>query len=330
MPSSLANKKELSEAAQGPPWVRSIGSVETLGIGKGVRALYGRWFEHLQERRRQQQDAAAVAAFRAAPPRLAPVQQRVVDALTARGVAYADVRELVGPVWWERLQTAVTPWLESQRVRDAEHTYRTSTEKKWKDYLVRMFGRDAPIALDSPWIQFALQPAVIDTVNTYLGLLSKLLYVDVWDTVPLVHDGPDMGSQRWHRDPEDAKLVKTFLYFSDVDAGSGAMQYVPNSRRGEQYGRLWPQQFPKGSVPPPEEFDRLIPADARELCAKPSGTLMFVDTSGFHRGGRALDRRRVLATWTYTRQSSVWPRAFELTGAGNASLSEAGRFALLS
>ena len=65
------------------------------------------------------------------------------------------------------------------------------------------------------------------------------------------------------------------------------MQYVPKSRRGERFGSLWPQEFPKGSVPPPEEFEREIPPSAWHTCAYPAGTLVFVDTSGFHRGGRA-------------------------------------------
>jgi hypothetical protein len=330
MRSSLPNKKELSEAAKGPSWVRSVGDVEALGIGRGVRALYGRWFNFQQELRRRQHDAPAVKAWRDTAAPLAPIQQRVLDDLRANGFAAVDVRTLVGDDHWLALRGLVEPWLATDEVKKAEHAYQTSQERKWKDYLVRMFGRDSRIPIDSPIIALATAPAILDVVNTYVGMLSKILYVDVWNTVPLVHEGPNMGSQRWHRDPEDAKLVKVFLYFNDVDAESGAMQYVPNSRRGERFGSLWPQEFPKGSVPPPEEFEREIPPSAWHTCAYPAGTLVFVDTSGFHRGGRATAARRVLATWTFTRQSSVWPRAFELEGKPPTDASPAYRFALLS
>ena len=301
--------------SRGPAWVRSIAGVEALGIGRGASALYGRWFDFQQQRRRQQEDAPAVKAFRLQRPALSGPQQRVVDALVDSGIAHVDLAALGSAEWRHRLGVEVEEWIGSPEIAAAEHAYRTSAEKRWKDYLVRKFGRGAVIPFDSPWLQFAIQPVILDVVNTYLGMLSKILYIDVWDTVPLVHDGPDTGSQRWHRDPEDSKLVKVFLYFSDVDAAAGAMEYVPHSRRGDRYGNLWPQQFPKGSVPPPEEFERAIPRDAWTMCAHPAGTLVFVDPSGFHRGGRALTSRRVLATWTYTRQSSVWPRAFELVGA---------------
>jgi hypothetical protein len=328
MSSSLPNKKALAEAAQGPSWVRSMSQVQALGVGRAVRTMYGRWFDFQLERHRRQQDAPATAAFRSGRPSLTAAQDHVVRDLMERGVAHASLTSLVEPSWWETLRTQADSWLQSPEVQAAERAYQTAQARRWKDYLVRMFGRGAPIAFDAPWIQFAIQPAVLDVVNTYLGMFSKVLYVDVWDTVPLRHDGPDMGSQRWHRDPEDAKLVKVFLYFSDVDSESGAMEYVPYSRRGERYGNLWPQEFPKGSVPPLDEFDRLVPQAAREICAYPAGTLLFVDTSGFHRGGRAVAARRVTATWTFTRQSSVWPAAFELIGAP-PELPPAHRFALL-
>jgi hypothetical protein len=286
--------------------------------------------ESVEERARRERslNAPAREAFEAARPALSPAQRRVLAGLVDDGIAHAPMTDLVGEDWWDRLRAGVEPWIASDEVRTAEEAYRASDTRRWKDYLVRMFGRGATLPFDSPWIQFALQPAILDLINTYLGMLSKILYVDVWDTVPLVHAGADTGSQRWHRDPEDAKLVKVFLYFSDVDAAAGAMQYVPRSRSGEQYGQLWPQRFPSGSVPPPDEFDRLVPPWARVTCAHAAGTLLFVDTSGFHRGGRAPERRRVLSTWTYTSQSSVWPRAFQVTNVPG-SLSPPVRFALL-
>jgi len=316
--------------AEGPQWVRSIGEVEALGIGRGVRALYGRWFDFQQERRRRREDAPAREAFRAAPPSLTEVQQQLVEDLVGRGIAHTSLTSLMGDAWWDRLRADVGRWIASDEVQAAERAYQMTETRKWKDYLVRMYGRGAEIGIDSPWIQFVMQPALLDVVNTYLGMLSKVLYVDVWDTVPLVHDGPDTGSQRWHRDPEDAKLVKVFLYFTDVDAATGAMQYVPNSRNGERYGSLWPQQFPRGSVPPLEDFERAIPAADWHTCAYPAGTLLFVDTSGFHRGGRATADRRVLATWTFTRPSSVFPRSFTVNPTpGGGPRSEAARFAVL-
>ena len=69
---------------------------------------------------------------------------------------------------------------------------------------------------------------------------------------------------------------------------------------------------------------------ARHACVYPAGTLLFVDTTGFHRGGQATNARRVLATCTYVPQACVWPRAFRLDGPRPEALSDAARFALLT
>ena len=161
-------------------------------------------------------------------------------------------------------------------------------------------------------------------------MMSKMLYIDAWNTIALEHDGPPIGSQRWHRDPEDIKLVKVFLYFSDVDLTAGPTYYIPNSRKGEKYGHLWPQKIPRGSVPPLEALEELIPCSDWEVCTYPAGTFVFVDTVGFHKGGRATHRNRVFATWTFVSQGSLWPRVFKIDPPPDPQeLSPAARFALI-
>ena len=60
-----------------------------------------------------------------------------------------------------------------------------------------------------------------------------------------------------------------------------------------------------------------------------SGTLLFVDTCGFHRGGRATSARRVLATSIHTTPASPWPRRFRASGdMENAARTAAQRWAV--
>jgi hypothetical protein len=269
------------------------------------------------------------------------VQQQVVRDLESHGIAHVDVRALVGgDQWWDALSRAAEEWLASDETKLSERKYLkqraremagTSTPRSGKRYLIRMYGRDAPMAWDSPWLRFGIEPAVLDVANAYLALLSKIIYVDVWNTVPVTNLGPNVASQRWHRDPEDRRLLKMFLYLRDAPPGAGPLQYVPHSRPGEKWGDLWPQQFPAGSVPPPGEVEATIPEADREVCAYPAGTIVFVDTVGLHRGGRAQEERRVVATWTYTSHASLWSRAFTLDRTGvPGDLTDAARFALLS
>ncbi len=136
-----------------------------------------------------------------------------------------------------------------------------------------------------------------------------------------------MRSQQWHRDPEDLHVVKVFLYFSDVDEEAGPFEYVPGSTEGGRYGDVFPWGKSESWYPSVEEFDREVPESDRLLVTAPAGTIVVCDTSGFHRGGYARSKPRILSTHTYVSPGSTWGRRFEVEWA-NGDLSEAARFAL--
>jgi hypothetical protein len=298
------------------------------------KSLKQRLLEESPEERRARVDALndeARERWRAASIQLSPIERRVTEELAHAGFAHVDVRELcAGDGTWALVQQASEEWLASDDVQARERAYIAAERHKGKDYLIRRYGRDAAVEWDAPWLRWAVHPSILNVTNAYLGMFSKVIYLDVWDTVPPRQQGPSIGSQRWHRDPEDVRLVKTFLYLRDVSAAAGPFEYVPFSRAGETFGGLWPQEFPAGSVAPADEFDRAVPEAARHVCVYPAGTLLFVDTTGFHRGGQAVDARRVLATCTYVPPACVWPRAFRLEGAQPDTVSQATRFALLT
>lgn len=324
------NKEDFKAAAEGPPLVRSLADVRMLGIGSLVRKSYDRWYRFQIDREWTRANEDARRQFRAATPTPGASGERVLRDLRDRGWAWARATDFIGEARWQAAQKAVDAWVASEDVQELERAYIEGRAKHQKPYLVRMFGRDAVFRWPSVWLDIALQPEILNTINSYLGLCSKLRYLDVWDTVPKRHEGPDQASQQWHRDPEDRRLVKTFLYFTDVDAGAGAMQYVPHSRRGEKYGNLWPQKFPAGATLKSDELESRIPQADWVTCSFPAGTLLFVDTVGFHRGGRATTHRRVLATWTYSSPASPWPRAFTLDEDSlPPDLDSTARFALI-
>ena len=147
------------------------------------------------------------------------------------------------------------------------------------------------LPLDNPWFKLAASPRMLDVVNSYLEMWSKLLYVDQWYTIPVMTDeDARFSSQRWHRDYNDQHLIKVFIYMNDVDEGAGPFEYVPGSARGGPYADAWPWvPFGGDLYPPPEEFDQKIPAEAVRTLTGPAGSVIFCNTSGFHRGGFATE-----------------------------------------
>jgi hypothetical protein len=224
------------------------------------------------------------------------------------GYATIPFAELAGEERWQELSLAGDAFVaetEEGLRREAAGEDAGLRRSGGKDFVVRKYGWGADVTAGDPWLRAAIDPAFLDLANAYLGLWSKLEYVDLWYTPPT--DADDRrASQRWHRDYNDRLLLKAFLYLVDVDEEAGPFEYVPESFPGGPLGDLWPwAPGGKEAYPPGEEFDRRL-ADARiETFTGPRGTLVLCNTAGFHRGGFARSKPRALATWTYASPAAL-------------------------
>jgi hypothetical protein len=266
-------------------------------------------------------------------PQLTGTQQQVLDALRNDGIAVVAFDGLFGDArLWHELKAEMD---EFAAAAAAEAAQGLSGGKK--DFLIRRFPRGkaklplepAVLPSDGPWLRYAAGDPLLDVVNSYRGVKTKLVDFDQWYTIPVGAERERHASQQWHRDPEDQHVVKVFLYFSDVDEDTGPFEYVRQSAEGSKYGHLWAWGETE-RYPPTEELERVIPESDRMLATGPAGTLVICDTSGFHRGGYARSKPRVLATHTYV-DRKVTPenrrRKFEVDWRAD-SLSEQARFAL--
>lgn len=186
-------------------------------------------------------------------------------------------------------------------------------------YIITKYPQDRKplITADNPLLNLGLNPLILDVVNSYLGMWSKLIYFDMWHTLPLNTDTRFL-SQRWHRDPEDRRKIRLFLYFSEVDRGAGAMEFLAGSH------------FLGIPYPPDGEVERQIPASQRVILQGPPGTLFFCDTAGFHRGGTAKTRPRILATSAFVTPASLHRTRYEIdVTVRDAPWSASAKFAVM-
>jgi phytanoyl-CoA dioxygenase PhyH len=187
------------------------------------------------------------------------------------------------------------------------------------------------LTLDSPWLRLAASRRMLDIVNGYLGLWSKLSHADQWYSPPLGSEADRVGSMRWHRDYNDQHLVKVFVYLCDVDEATGPLEYVPGSARGGRWANEWAWQPLSELYPSQAEFERRIPASAVRTLTGSEGSMIFCNTSGFHRGGYVTEKTRELWVFHYVSPAalrSLVERNFELNEADTARLAEVERFAV--
>ena len=267
-------------------------------------------------------------------PQLDATQQRIVDALRTEGFCVLPFAELFpDPAVWQRLDedgqrfvAETEAGLAAEAAGGESDLRRTS-----KEFVVRKNAYGVSLGLDDPWLDLAVGPRMLDLANSYLGLWSKLEYVDLWYTKPADAEAERQSSQRWHRDYNDAHLLKAFVYLSDVDEEAGPFEYVPRSAPGGELGDLWPWRPLGDNYPPQDELAKRIEGRSVETFTGARGTMIFCNTSGFHRGGFATGKPRVLATFTYASPAalkSLSDRNFTLAETNGAPLSPAARFAL--
>ena len=276
---------------------------------RGVRATYVLHERVLANR-------ASRRRFAGARPVLDETQRRIVDELQADGYSLLDYASLFGDEAWAELEAQA-----SRFVADTEAGLAGDREglrvRAGKEFVVRLWSWGVDLDLGDPWFRTCASRRLLDVANAYLDLWSKLEYVDLWYSVPQPAEAGRVSSQRWHRDFNDRKLVKVFLYLVDVDEETGPFQYVAGSAPGGRYADAWPWRPLGENYPPEDELERRIPAEAVRTFTGPKGALLFCNTAGFHRGGFATSRPRVLATATYSSPASLaalTERSYRFTG----------------
>ena len=189
---------------------------------RGVRATYTLHDRVLSNRSSRRH-------FEGSSPELDDVQKRIVSELEADGYCVVPFSELIPePAAWDAIERQASAF-----VSDTEAALAGDREalrgRDGKEFVVRLFSYGVDLHLDDPWFATCASHRLLDIANTYLGLWSKLEYVDLWYSVPQPEEADRVSSQRWHRDFNDSHLLKVFLYLVDVDEGTGPFQYVSGS-----------------------------------------------------------------------------------------------------
>lgn len=255
-----------------------------LGAYFSVRTSYPVWYHILNRGARK--------VFLKNTPNLTGLQENLLATLRRDGIVVTDLQTLFPNTnTLSELQTYTTA---------LEKNVTTSTKK---NFLHKYWGITEEINLANPFLKVILSETLINIVNSYMNMYTKLRYYDLSLTTPVGTEAEATFSQRWHRDPQEKRVCKVFIYLSDVDATAGPFTYISQSNHGSKFGSIFPQKPPMGVYPKEGEVEKLITQDSVKTMTGKAGTVILCDTIGLHKGGYATQKSRLMFTGFFTAPS---------------------------
>ena len=230
---------------------------------------------------------------------------RVHRELDRNGIAITSAdRLLKNSNLFSDLEAAVAA-LERERAAELEkkRADANSVSIGAKTFNVELLGSHPVLDLGSVWARFALQDSILNVANAYFGMFTRLRYYNVWHTFATESEARE--SQLWHFDREDHFILKVFVYFSDVDDGSGPFTYAAGSHLKKGLSRL-PDHFVQGGVRRSNDTQMaaVVPQNLWVKATGKKGTIVFADTRGYHKGGLARTHDRLMYLCMFTSQAS--------------------------
>lgn len=140
--------------------------------------------------------------------------------------------------------------------------------------------------------QFANDETIISEVRQYFGINPVIKYISVWADQPNNRVKDNIYTQKFHRDPDDYKLIKIFMYLNKVEENNGPFTYIKGSHKnpwvnfsGDEY-----------------DINKIYEVYGKESICRLTGnvgTIIFADTNGLHCGQKLKHGKRYLVTVAY-------------------------------
>jgi hypothetical protein len=256
---------------------------------------------------------------------------RVVGELRENGIAITTIEKLgLSSDLISELQQSCEALSESPHALEIGEDRHDNVTGVKKTFFYRLLGHDKlTVAEPDVFSRVALDPTILSIANNYLRCYSRLTRYNVWLNLPT--SGDPMTSQLWHRDYGDTMMLKMFILACPVTKETGALSYVPGSHQGGHREDLDPPvilELGNRRRTRDDQMRQVVPESEWVTAVGDRGTVVFVDTSGFHKGGFVRSGRRLLFKAFYTRWLCIVGSPLDVRDLGDLSKVSSARWAI--
>lgn len=131
-------------------------------------------------------------------------------------------------------------------------------------------------------------PSILAVAQSYLRCAPVCDSVMMWWSTPYMREASSDAAQLYHFDMARIKFVKFFVYLTDVGPDNGPHCYVAGSHIRKPRGVLRDGRISD------DELAKHFPAESFVEILGPPGTILAVDTRGFHKGKPVTGQSRLI------------------------------------
>lgn len=136
-------------------------------------------------------------------------------------------------------------------------------------------------------------PSILAVAQAFLKSKPVIDLISMWWSTAVSKQASSEVAQLYHWDMERIKFLKFFFYLTDVDTDTGPHCYVKGSNNG------FPATVRRDGRILDEEINKAYPAENLIEINGKRGSILAVDTSGFHKGKNLKRADRLLLQFEF-------------------------------
>jgi len=138
----------------------------------------------------------------------------------------------------------------------------------------------------------ANNPDILATLENIFGCKPEIGVMQAMWRFPT--DNPAVFDELWHRDFETLRLIKCFLYLTDVDEKSAPHKFIETSHLVNRKTRVhW-------SFEGDESLEKAYGEEKIVMKEGPAGTCFLEETIGWHKGLKPVNKSRLMVQIVYS------------------------------
>lgn len=147
--------------------------------------------------------------------------------------------------------------------------------------------------------EIAFDPTILNIVGKYLGATPIHVSTNLWFSTPTQDKlEQSQNAQQFHQDAGFLSFVKVFIYLTDTFKSNGAHWFIPASNR-DNHNELLENYVSSKRI---DDFtlEKIYQKENISCIEGKAGTVVFGDTSCFHKGGVVEEGFRLILNLEYT------------------------------